>query len=561
MVKRLVSADSDTGELAPIVVANLEQKFTKLKDQTVNVTQYLNGQGKVDQTSFTRAASAVGAGGTIFLPRSATYAITAPFTLTDINIQSDGARISVPIDLGAGVYAMTINGTGSYPLQWLSNFSLEGPNTNVALGIKPNQMNGIHVTGGAKPRYSFVTARFFNRGLTYRTTLGHIYLSRVNLTANYDGLYLAQNSSDYFIEYSELNGNKRAGIAMPADQGFDGLAIRDSHIGFQPYGILQEATLEDGTTNQGQPKVFIQDATFDHARFEAIGNGAIVSKAKTDASNKSEFNAVKIVQPGFSWSTDYRLAEAGWEYPIEIGFLNRTFEIESGAFPFQAGSSGKVIRVQQSNSGSSISLRGPEGTVSSSSVTIVQNSGGTLVQAGLGAVASVPAQRYAPNLHYSAAGTRNPTSRPNGFGTFLPISISSGRTFTGLGVEVVTAGETGSKIRLAVYKDAGGVPGALLIDAGQVAAETVGLKTVTGLSIPLESNWYWLAATVQGASTAQPVMRAIVGAVAGAPLATAGGTLSNGAGFQQPSIGQGAYPATLTGASAADTAIVVSLIG
>jgi hypothetical protein len=559
VVKRLVSADSESGALAPIVLNNLDSRFTKSANETVNVARFVNTQGKVDQDSFTQAAAAAGAGGTIFLPRSSSYAITAPFTLTDINIESDGAQVNVPSDLGAGVYAMTINGSGSYPIQWISNFSLNGPNVTTPLGVKPNAMHGIHVTGGAKPRFAFVTVRFFDRGVTYRTFNGHIYLSRCNLTANYYGLYLAQNSSDYFIEVSELNGNKFAGIGMPADQGFDGMAVRDSHMGFQPYGVFQEATTESGSTDQGVSRVFIQDATFDHCRFEAIGNGAIVSAAKTDATNRSTLSAVKIIQPGFSWNTTYRLANRGWEVPIDIGFFDRTLEIESGAFPFLAGSSGKVIRVQQPNGGTAITLRGPTNTVSSASVIFGQNAANCAVTAGLGPVVSVPAQRYVAGLHYSAAAPRTTASRPNGFATLLPVPIGSSRTFTGMGVEIVTAGESGSKVRLGVYSDSGGAPGNLVADAGQVPADTTGLKTITGLTITLEPGWYYLAATVQSASTTSPVMRAIVGSVSGAPLV--GGQLTNGAGWQQGGLGQGLYPTTISGVGPTDTAVVVSLIG
>jgi hypothetical protein len=48
------------------------------------------------------------------------------------------------------------------------------------------------------------------------------------------------------------------------------------------------------------------------------------------------------------------------------------------------------------------------------------------------------------------------------------------------------------KVRLGVYADAGGVPGALLIDAGQKAVAN-GWVSISNLSLPVTPNtWYWL---------------------------------------------------------------------
>jgi hypothetical protein len=525
--------------------------------QTVNAARFRNA-GVIDQDSLVTAAAAAGPGGTVFLPNTVPIALSGPVRLVDTNLVSDNALVRVSKDLGAGVAAITLHGSGAHPFIRAEGFRLEGPLVSPGVGVAPAGMHGIEVTGYAKTRIS-AQVRFFNRGVVYRSEHGHLFLNRCNLTANYYGLYLARNTSDYFIDDSELNGNTMAGIAMPADQGFDGAGFTNSHMGFQPYGILQEALTEAGSAAQGSPRVFIQDAILNHVRFEAIGNGAIVSLATNDANNKSVLNGVKNIQPGFSWNDGYRIAARPRDYAIEIGFLDRTLEIQSGSFPFLPGDKG-VIHIKQANSGSALTLQGPAGTVSPSQVTIDANASGCSVSAGLAAVVAVPTQKFVAGLHYSAPGPRQITGRPNGFATFLPIRIEGSRVFTGLGVEIVTAGEAGSKVRLGVYADNGGAPGALVVDGGQVAADTVGLKTVTGLSVPPSNGWYYLAATVQSAPTTQPVMRGIVSTVPGAPMATAGGQLVNGAGWQQGGLGQGSYPSPLTGAGPADTAVGVSLI-
>jgi hypothetical protein len=559
VVNRLVSADSVTGELASLVITDLDKKYPRKSDQTVSLANYKNSSGVADQTSFAAAASAAGAGGTIFIPSKIPVSISAPVRLVDINLVSDNARVAVTTNLGDGIAALTVHGSGAHPFIRVEGFRLDGPSVTLTRGVAPTGMHGIEVTGRAKTRIA-VTVRFFNRGVVYRSDNGHLFLNRSNLTANYYGLYLAKNTSDYFIDDCELNGNMMAGIAMPADQGFDGAGFGNSHCGFQPYGILQEATTESGSTQQGSPRVFIQDAIFSHVRFEAIGNGAIVSLATNDANNKSVLNAVKIIQPGFSWASDIRLPNMPRDYAIDVGFLSRTLDIDSGAFPFLPGDLG-VIRVKQADTGSAIVLRGATGAVSASQVTIDVNAAGCAVSAGLTALVAVPTQKYAPGVHYSAAGTRAVASRPNGFTTFLPFRVDGSKTFTGLGVEINGAGESGSKVRLGVYADGAGMPGPLVVDAGQVSADTTGLKSITGLAISLSNGWYYLAATVQAAPTTAPTMRTVIGVVAGAPMSTAGGQLSNGAGWQQPSVGQGVYPSPVTGVGPADTVVGVSIIG
>ena len=56
------------------------------------------------------------------------------------------------------------------------------------------------------------------------------------------------------------------------------------------------------------------------------------------------------------------------------------------------------------------------------------------------------------------------------------------------------------KVRLGVYADNGGVPGSLLLDAGEVTVAN-GWVSISGLSLPVTQNtYYWLAFNLQSAN-------------------------------------------------------------
>lgn len=86
----------------------------------------------------------------------------------------------------------------------------------------------------------------------------------------------------------------------------------------------------------------------------------------------------------------------------------------------------------------------------------------------------------------------------------LPFPVQGTHTFVGLGMWITTAGVVGTGgscvIRLGAYRDAGGYPGELIVDAGTVDATTTGMKTITGLSIPASQEVLYLAAEMEGAN-------------------------------------------------------------
>lgn len=96
-----------------------------------------------------------------------------------------------------------------------------------------------------------------------------------------------------------------------------------------------------------------------------------------------------------------------------------------------------------------------------------------------------------------------------------PFDCQRGSTIASISCNVTTGGTAGSTIRLGVYSSdgAGGV-GALLLDAGTVAGDATGVKTVSSLTTPTISDRLWLAAVWQGTNTSAPVLQAYSKAIA-----------------------------------------------
>jgi hypothetical protein len=167
----------------------------------------------------------------------------------------------------------------------------------------------------------------------------------------------------------------------------------------------------------------------------------------------------------------------------------------------------------------------------------------------------LPARRPLPN---PAAGQYLLTSSPgqattsNTLGNstlrLAPWLVETALRIDRIGGDVATVGEAGSKIRLGIYGDNGGLyPGTLLLDAGQIAGDSATVQELT-VSLTLAAGLYWIGGAVQSATTTQPTVRIQqnwtppVATPLGASLPTAG---QGAVGFQQTSV-TGALPSTFT---------------
>lgn len=92
-----------------------------------------------------------------------------------------------------------------------------------------------------------------------------------------------------------------------------------------------------------------------------------------------------------------------------------------------------------------------------------------------------------------------------------PFPLMRACTLDRIGLYIGTQGGAGEVVRMGIYEDSQGVPGALVLDAGTVAAATTGLKEVT-ISQALDiTKRYWLAFATQGASGTVARPRSILG--------------------------------------------------
>lgn len=90
----------------------------------------------------------------------------------------------------------------------------------------------------------------------------------------------------------------------------------------------------------------------------------------------------------------------------------------------------------------------------------------------------------------------------------IPICFGKACTINGVAVDITAAGESGSLVRLGLYADNGGVPGALVSDFGTVAANAIAVPTLTP-SLAVAAGFYWQAVVAQSAPTTRPTCRVI----------------------------------------------------
>lgn len=147
------------------------------------------------------------------------------------------------------------------------------------------------------------------------------------------------------------------------------------------------------------------------------------------------------------------------------------------------------------------------------------------------------------------AGTLSATPK------FVPSTVSIDR----LGMEVSTAGDAGSKVRLGIYADDGTLrPGALVLDAGTINGDSNTRQDIT-VSATLQRGWYWFAAANQIVTTVTPVWRtlSIVAEVMPLDATTTQPASSAGVfGFTIAGV-TGALPATFGTPSRSSTAVAL----
>ncbi len=109
----------------------------------------------------------------------------------------------------------------------------------------------------------------------------------------------------------------------------------------------------------------------------------------------------------------------------------------------------------------------------------------------------------------SAAAASTSAALTNGTLRLAPWELLVPITIDRLGAEIVTGttGDVGSKLRLGAYLDNGNAyPGALLLDAGQIAGDSIAVQDLT-VSKVIPAGIIWVGGALQSVVTTQPTVR------------------------------------------------------
>ena len=166
----------------------------------------------------------------------------------------------------------------------------------------------------------------------------------------------------------------------------------------------------------------------------------------------------------------------------------------------------------------------------------------------------VPVQAYfsaRPNIvpisnnWYGAGASPKSTGAPTA-GRLYAIPVPAGAVVTGIAVNVTAT--TGGSVRLGVYDDAGGKPGARLYDSGIMAIAATGVQQPGTISAAPSTNWCWLAAVF--GSTSTPTVTAFLTSAAGGLTQSIFGAASAANAFT-PGYNNGYYAAGYSDATLA----------
>lgn len=168
------------------------------------------------------------------------------------------------------------------------------------------------------------------------------------------------------------------------------------------------------------------------------------------------------------------------------------------------------------------------------------------------ALTGVPVFSFPSGTYFYPAGSANTGTSTHVNNQFraTPAYIPQAITITKIGAEVTAAGNSGAVLRLGIYADNNGLPGSLVLDAGTIAADAVGVGEITlGTPLTLQPGWYWFGGAAQNAATTAPTTR-----TCGIGAATAASGFLLGAGTSTPLASQavaGLFDSTASGALAA----------
>jgi hypothetical protein len=318
--------------------------------------------GVTDDTAAFRAAQSQQPRiGSLYIPVGRTCLVSQSIYLTTgLWSRPGGATIRWKTDLGNGaswkVPADKSTAGLTYEGPFISNIDFVGPNGAgyPGPGRTDGEMDGVRFGRTAKtasqPFLDHVTIRGFHSGLVVNTEYGHWTLQNSLLTGNFYGIYLTVTGGDAKILNSTINGNMMAGIACQLNNACltGRFAIRDTHIGFVPYGIYMEPT--DRSVDFGG---FMETGVMDDVGFECIGNAAIKVATKV-AGGAPNLANVSLLHPGFSWDNSIFCYDKTGLYQLPLTAVSATCMRTSGSHTLTNCSSTAGFRFGQQIAGTGL---------------------------------------------------------------------------------------------------------------------------------------------------------------------------------------------------------------
>jgi hypothetical protein len=314
-----------------------------------------------DTAAFRAAQSQQPPLGSLYIPVNRTCLVSQSIYLTaGLWSSPGGATIRWKTDLGNGaswrVPADKSTAGLTYEGPFIFNIDFVGPNGAgySRAGLANAQMDGVRFGRTAKtasqPFLDHVTIRGFHSGLVVNTAYGHWSLQNSLITGNFYGLYLTVTGGDAKILNNTINGNTMAGIACQLENAclMGRFAIRDTHIGFVPYGIYVEPT--DVALDFGG---FMETGVLDDVGFECIGNAAIKVATKV-AGSIPKLADVSILHPGFSWDNGTYCYDHAGRYQLPLAPVTATCAATAGSHTLTNCSSTAGFRFGQEIAGASL---------------------------------------------------------------------------------------------------------------------------------------------------------------------------------------------------------------
>lgn len=242
-----------------------------------------------------RAAKAAG-GGTVYLPRGV-YVMDAANSLAlpcnpVVNLRGDGVASTLlwPTDLGAGRYGVVGEDPNAIE-SWMeiTDLRLQGNGANVAMGVRPYQMSGVHMHRVIRVHRCFIRGFFAGIYVTH----DHNQITHSFLDNNYYNVYLGyidgQTFGNHYIAYTDLAHAKFAGVGVHWANSADMFTLYSCHMGFGPYAMYKEAAPAGQT-----PRFFLTNSVWTDVFCEACGNGGFYDENTNCDTSYNCFHNVNI---------------------------------------------------------------------------------------------------------------------------------------------------------------------------------------------------------------------------------------------------------------------------